>query len=53
MSERITDKAWRAIVAASISGGTHGKVFRMSAHTLNTVARERDTIAPMNAKEAR
>lgn len=43
MPERITDKAWQQIVAATISGGTRGKVFRMSPATRRQIAAERRT----------
>lgn len=42
MAERITDKAWRQIVAlGSTSRGTRGKVFRMSRETARQIMIER------------
>lgn len=42
MPERITDKAWRQIVAlGSTSRGTRGKVFRMSTWTARQIMIER------------
>lgn len=42
MAERITDKAWRQIVALGhTSRGTRGKVFRMSRETARQIMIER------------